>query len=49
MILLISPDDWFWYVFGTVAGIGLAVLLVLFIASAMGFEWDSKTDKKDDK
>ena len=31
MIAAISPDDWFWYVFGTVAAIGLAALLILFL------------------
>ncbi len=33
MIALISVEDWFGYVFGTVIAVGLACLLIIFLWS----------------
>jgi hypothetical protein len=48
LLSTITPEDWFWYVFGTtfgiVAGVGIAVIVVLFVCAMLGIdiEWPSK-------
>lgn len=41
-----NPETWFWYVFGTVFGLGLGIVAVIFFASVFGIEINFYGEKK---